>query len=177
MDEVTWTPHGNLSLANIESVIISSSGIADLVICSRLESGQGAIRAIDLKTTGAAHLYAGWSHPLFTAESDERHPEEGKLLQKYRMQLALYSRTLQLQEKAREKQGHPSREVLPPAILSSVTGRMITMTEHEMDHALSDLDELLDQIARLSLRDGNDAPPPCTCDCCELNLENLFILN
>ena len=38
-------------------------------------------------------------------------------------------------------------------------------------------DELLDQIARLSLRDGNDAPPPCTCDCCELNLENLFILN
>ena len=91
------------------------------------------------------------------------------------MQLALYSRTLQLQENSRDEQGYPSREVLPPAILSSATGRMITMTESEMESALNDLDELLDEIARLSLRDGNNEPPPCTCNCCELNLENLFI--
>ena len=106
---------------------------------------------------------------------DERHPEEEKLLQKYRMQLALYSRTLQLQENSRDEQGYPSREVLPPAILSSVTGRMITMTESEMKSALNDLDGLLNEIAKLSLRDGNDDPPPCTCNCCELNLQNLFI--
>jgi len=177
LNDSTWTPRGNRDLATIESVIISSSGIADLVICSRLESGKGAIRAVDLKTTGAAHLYAGWDHPLFDAEGEERHHEEEKLLDKYRMQLALYSRTLQLQENSRLEQGFPSREVLPPAILCSATGRIITMTIQEMESALSDLQKLLHEIAILSLCDADEGPPSCTCGGCALELENLFILN
>jgi hypothetical protein len=93
------------------------------------------------------------------------------------MQLALYSRTLQLQENSRLEQGFPSREVLPPAILCSATGRIITMTIQEMESALSDLQKLLHEIAILSLCDADEGPPSCTCGGCALELENLFILN
>ena len=49
-DDQAWTPHGPHRLANIEHFIFSSTGITDLVLCTRLDDGSGAIRAIDFKT-------------------------------------------------------------------------------------------------------------------------------
>ncbi len=154
-----WSPSGSQTLAEIESIVFSSSGIADLVLCTRLESGQGAIRAIDMKTTGAAHLHAGWEHPLLRIEGDERHHEEEKLLQKYRMQLALYTRALMLQESSRESSHRPHRKVLPPAILAATTGRLIVMTEDEMNTALNDLQVLFESLGELTLRSDDEIPP------------------
>jgi len=158
--DTTWTPHGAQILAEINRFEFSSNGIADLVLCTRLENGQGAIRAIDLKTTAAAHLHANWAHPLLEASGEERHPAETDLLQHYRMQLALYTRALQRQESARKDRGLPSRIVLPPAILAAATGRLIEMTESEMESALADLDTLLASLADLSLADEEAELPP-----------------
>ena len=84
------------------------------------------------------------------------------------MQLALYTLTLIRQENARERAGIPYRKVLPPAILSTTTGRMIVMTEDEMNDAIDELTTLLQQIAELALQDEFEQ------DCnCPLNLSNM----
>ena len=76
------------------------------------------------------------------------------------MQLALYTRVLILQEESRKAVGIEHRRVLPPAILATSTGRLITMTEDEMATALDDLDNLFNEIAELALRpDDADLPP------------------
>ena len=168
--EEMWTPHGPMPLANIERFIFSSSGIADLVLCTRLEDGSGAIRAVDLKTTGAAHLHAGWAHPLLEAEGPSRDDSETELLNEYRMQLALYTTALIRQEQARKAAGIQHRTVLPPAILSATTGRMILMTKEEMNEAILDLESLLEKLAELAL----DEVPISDCDC-SLNINNLHI--
>ena len=172
VDDQMWTPHGPQQLATIERFTFSSNGIADLVLCTRLSGGQGAIRAIDFKTTGAAHLHAGWPHPLLEAEGDSRHQSEQEMLDQYRMQLAFYTLALIRQEEARKNAGFPSREVLPPAILSTTTGRMIVMTNDEMHEALDALLILLQKFAELALREEVDK------DCkCPLNLNNIRLFS
>jgi ATP-dependent exoDNAse (exonuclease V) beta subunit len=171
-DDHIWTPHGSHQLASILQFVFSSTGITDLVLCTRLDDGSGAIRAIDFKTTGAAHLYAGWPHPLLEAEGDSRHESEQEMLDDYRMQLALYTLTLIRQEQARERVGIPHRKVQPPGILCTTTGRMILMTEDEMDSALNDLDNLFQEIAELALQDGVEQE----CECA-LNLGNLRLFS
>jgi len=168
--EEMWTPHGPRPLANIGRFIFSSSGIADLVLCTRLEDGSGAIRAVDLKTTGAAHLHAGWPHPLLEAEGPSRDDSEKEILNEYRMQLALYTTALIRQEQARKEAGIQHRTVLPPAILSATTGRMILMTEEEMNAAILDLETLLEKLAEMAL----DEVSISDCDC-SLNIKNLHI--
>ena len=170
--EQMWTPHGPHNLAQIERFIYSCNGITDLVLCTRLENGTGAIRAIDFKTTGAAHLYAGWPHPLLEAEGDTRHESEQEMLDDYKMQLALYTLSLIRQEQARERAGIASRKVLPPAILSTTTGRMIMMTEDEMESALGELMILLQEIAELALQDQDEQE--CNCS---LSLSNLRLFS
>ena len=158
-DEI-WTPNGNQILASVNRFVFNSNGIADLVLCTKFEDGTGAIRAIDLKTTAAAHLHAGWKHSLLEADGDSRHPAEEDLLNQYRMQLALYTLALSRQEQARENTPHGARRVLPPAILSATTGRLIFMTEDEIATAIEDLDILLKGLAELALCDEDADPPP-----------------
>ena len=167
-DEHTWTPHGPHPIARVEQFMFSVSGIADLVLCTKMEDGNGAIRAVDLKTTGAAHLYAGWPHPLLEAEGESRHPAEQDMLNEYRMQLALYTLALTHQEEARKRLDIPHRLVLPPAILCATTGRMIVMTESEIASALEDLESLLETLAMLSLE--GDIMQNCDCP---LGLSNI----
>ena len=171
-DDQAWTPHGPHRLANIERFIFSSTGITDLVLCTRLDDGSGAIRAIDFKTTGAAHLHAGWNHPLLEAEGKSRHESEQEMLDDYRMQLALYTLTLMRQEQARERADLPFRKVLPPAILSTTTGRMIVMTDDEMFLAIEELTALLQQIAEFALQD--ELEQECNCP---LNLSNIRLFS
>ncbi len=171
-DEQIWTPHGPHSVTRVEQFVFSVSGITDLVLCTKMEDGKGAIRAIDLKTTGAAHLYAGWAHPLLEAEGEQRHPSEQAMLEDYRMQLALYTLTLIRQEEARKERSIPHREVLPPAILCTTTGRMIVMTEEEMNTALADLESLLKTLGKLALEDVSVHD----CDC-PLDLSNVRLFS
>ena len=166
VDDSMWTPHGPHKLANIEKFVFSSSGIADLILCTRFDDDRGAIRAVDLKTTAAAHLFSGKDHPLLNTTGPERSSAEQELLDHYRMQLALYTHALLQQEKAREKAGITSRVVLPPAILSSVTGRMIVMTEEEMHLALEDLHTLLQNLAKSVLAyDEQENKERSDCQC------------
>ena len=137
-----------------------------------MEDGKGAIRAVDLKTTGAAHLYAGWPHPLLEAEGENRHSAEQEMLDEYRMQLALYTLALTHQEEARKRLDIPHRLVLPPAILCATTGRMIVMTESEQQTALVDLESLLETLAMLSL--AGDIKQDCDCP---LDLSNIRLFS
>ena len=159
--EKLWTPYGPQSVSHVDEFIFSVSGIADLVLCTQLNNGKGAIRAVDLKTTGAAHLFAGWAHPLLEANGDSRHPSEQSMLDEYKMQLALYTVALIRQEEARERLGIPHREVLPPAILCATTGRMIVMTEPEMQSSISELESLLSTLGNLALEE--DLEHECDC--------------
>ena len=159
VSETRWSPHGDPALALIEAFECSHTGIADLVLCTRESDGAGAIRAVDLKTTGAAHLHAGWSHPLLEAEGESRHPAESAILENYRMQLALYTRALKRGEAARLARGLPHRAVLPPGILVAATGRLALMTEEEMHSALDDLDALIDRLGELSIHGDVEAAP------------------
>jgi len=172
VDDQMWTPYGSQQLATIEQFTFSSNGIADLVLCTRLNDGGGAIRAVDFKTTGAAHLYAGWPHPLLEAEGDSRHESEQEMLDQYRMQLAFYTLALIRQEEARKEAGIPHREVLPPAILSTTTGRMILMTKDEMHEALDALLALLQEFAELALM--GEVENDCNCP---LNLSNIRLFS
>ena len=75
------------------------------------------------------------------------------------MQLALYTRALMLQESSRESSHRPHRKVLPPAILAATTGRLIVMTEDEMNTALNDLQVLFESLGELTLRSDDEIPP------------------
>ena len=44
--------HTAQSVSHIDEFMFSVSGIADLVLCTQMDNGKGAIRAVDLKTTG-----------------------------------------------------------------------------------------------------------------------------
>ena len=96
---------------------------------------------------------------MLEADGDSRHPAEEDLLKQYRMQLALYTLALSHQERARENTPSGARRVLPPAILSATTGRLIVMTEDEITTAIEDLDILLKELAKLALC-GEDAEAP-----------------
>ena len=161
VNEQLWTPYGPHPVAHIEQFMFSVSGIADLVLCTQMDDGRGAIRAVDLKTTGAAHLYAGWNHPLLEASGESRHPAEQSMLDDYRMQLALYTIALIRQEEARKRLDIPHREVLPPAILCATTGRMITMNEAEIESSIHDLESLLSTLGKLTLEEDLESE----CDC------------
>ena len=171
-NEQLWTPNGPQEVSNIEQFNFSVSGIADLVLCTQKDDGKGAIRAVDLKTTGAAHLYAGWAHPLLEATGESRHPAEQSMLDEYRMQLALYTVALIRQEEARERLGIPHREVLPPAILCATTGRMIVMTEAEMQSSITELESLLSTLGELALEEDLEHE----CDC-SMSLSNIRLFS
>ena len=72
------------------------------------------------------------------------------------MQLALYYRALSSIEHARQEAGLPHREVLRPAILIGVTGRMVEYPEDMLKESLDELDELLVSTARMAL--SSDIP-------------------
>ena len=72
------------------------------------------------------------------------------------MQLALYYRALQSIENAKRDADLPYREVLPPAILIGVTGRMVEYPEDILDESLGELEDLLARTARMAL--SSDVP-------------------
>jgi ATP-dependent exoDNAse (exonuclease V) beta subunit len=159
-----WTPHGPHTVQNIEKVVIEFDGVADLVLCQRGEEGVSTIRAIDLKTNGCLKILeppAELAGTIFEAAAETdvetcRTEAENRLLDNYRMQLFLYHRCLVRQEEMREREGMSARKVLPPAILSAATGRLISWTEEELEQTESDFEALLIKLAKVEASERHD---------------------
>ena len=134
---------------------VEMSGVIDLVICSRDDEGNSAIRPIDLKTEGAESIFDLENNELLvTIDKLEQGPmsqAEIQILKEHRLQLALYHLALKQSEKDKEDAGIPHRLVLPPAILVGVTGRMIEYPPEMLEQALFELESLLARSATISL--------------------------
>ncbi len=155
-----WSPEGPEPLASMDQATIEMSGIIDLVLCTATSSGDSAIRAVDLKTEDAGLIDNDSSEGLLEAlGAEDAGPAceaELEILNKHRMQLALYYRALQSIEDARKATGLSHRTVLSPAILVGVTGRMVEYPVEMLDLALQELEELLVRTAGMAL--ASDAP-------------------
>jgi hypothetical protein len=155
-----WSPEGPEPLVNMDMATIEMSGIIDLVLCTATSNGDSAIRAVDLKTEDAGLIDNDSSEGLLDAlGSEDSGPAceaEFDILNKHRMQLALYYRALQSIENARKAANLRCRAVLPPAILVGVTGRMVEYPEEMLNQALQELEELLVRTAGMAL--ASDAP-------------------
>ncbi|MCH1592024.1 MAG: UvrD-helicase domain-containing protein, partial [Candidatus Thalassarchaeaceae archaeon] len=150
-----WSLDGGEDLISISSSTIDMSGVIDLVLCMSSEKGPHTIRAIDLKTTEAHSLYSDSESDLLLAIGDEsRGPScdaEILLLHKHRLQMALYHHALEKSEYDKFEAGLPHREVLPPAILVGLTGRLVEYALTTLEEAKADLLETLTRTARMSL--------------------------
>ena len=150
-----WSPDGPEPMVSMESSTIEMSGIIDLVLCTRTSDGSSTIRPVDLKTEDVDKMsnsqHTGLLAALGSKESWLTCEAEEEILRKHRMQLALYYRALVNMEKARRAADIPHREVLPPAILIGVTGRMVEYPMDSLDEALGELDELLARTARIAM--------------------------
>ena len=150
-----WSPDGPEPMVSMESSTIEMSGIIDLVLCTRTSGGSSTIRPVDLKTEDVDKMsnsqHTGLLAALGSKESGPTCEAEEEILRKHRMQLALYYRALVNMEKARRAADIPHREVLPPAILIGVTGRMVEYPMDSLNEALGELDELLARTARIAM--------------------------
>ena len=150
-----WSPDGNEPLVSLDSTIIELSGIIDLVLCTLTDEGDSTIRPVDLKTEDADKIFVGQAEGLLAAlESESYLPmceAEEAMLRKHRMQLALYFLALTNTEEAKRLAGRPHRDVLSPAILVGVTGRMIEYPEEMLNESLIELQELLARSARIAV--------------------------
>ena len=150
-----WSPEGMETLATFDSTNIEMSGVIDLVLCTRTSEGKSTIRPVDLKTEDVDRISEQGNNGMLTEmgkrESGPISESEERTLKKHRLQLALYHLALTLSEKDRENAGLPHRQVLPPAILVGITGRLIEYPEEMLAEALSELEILLARSARISL--------------------------
>jgi len=151
----TWSPEGIETLARFDTTNVEMSGLIDLVICSRDDEGNSAIRPIDLKTEGTDSILDLADNELLATigklEQGPMSKAEKKILKEHRLQLSLYHLALKLSEKDKEDAGIPHRKVLPPAILIGVSGRLIEYPEKMLEEALSELQSLLARSAIISL--------------------------
>jgi superfamily I DNA/RNA helicase len=150
-----WSPEGVEDLVTIDSTTIDMSGVIDLVLCTSNVNGKPTIRAIDLKTTDAHCLLdesqSGLLEALGVETTGPACEAEEELLRKHRLQMALYHQALEESESDRSSEGLPSRQVLPPAILVGVTGRLVEYPQALLEEAKADLIETLSRTARMSL--------------------------
>ena len=150
-----WSPDGVEDLVTTDSTTMDMSGVIDLVLCTSNVNGKSTIRAIDLKTTDAHCLLDESQSRLLEALGDETiGPScegEEELLRKHRLQMALYHKALEESESDRSSEGLPSRQVLPPAILVGITGRLVEYPQELLEEAKADLIETLSRTARMSL--------------------------
>ena len=155
--QTRWSPEGNQQLSIIESPIVETSGIIDLVLCTQTEDGESTIRAVDLKTEEAETIEdqhnTGLLESIGNRTLSPACRSEEEILNRHRMQLALYHRALEATERSKENLGLPSRKVLPPAILIGVTGRIVEFPREILEKSLVELDELLERSAIMATKE------------------------
>ena len=142
----------------------------DLVLCT--STGDGSfIRPIDLKTEEAMSIFDDEYDGLISTVGNESFNPlsnaEREILEHHSMQLTLYYLSLKSIEDERRSRGLPNREVLRPAILIGVTGRIVEYPEDMFSEALKKIDLTMNTVTEMAL--SSEAPIsryPCTCSTC-----------
>ena len=144
-----WAPNGDLVVSEIETIISTFSGRADLVLALRDEHSQGWLQVVDAKTKQCLYGFNP-SNPIegnelqISSSQDSPFastPSEEELISEHRLQLTLYSIALEKNELSKPEKDR--RKVLPPAIQISASGRMIRMRDEDYELAKEDLHSLL----------------------------------
>jgi hypothetical protein len=156
---------GPQPVAEVEQVTISFDGRADLVLALRDTSNKGYLQVVDLKTTGCRSEFdedASKGHKLQRLKGDPLSPfattdAEKKILEKYRLQLTLYSLALEAMESAKPESER--REILAPALLIGASGRMVRLTDADYQKEREKLEGHLDWMAQLSVTNSESDEP------------------
>ena len=165
-----WTPEGSQPLSSINSASLEMDGVIDLVLCTK--SGDSHyIRPIDLKTEEAIGLQSDDYEGLISSlGEDDLNPSsefEKNMLEHHSMQLTLYYLALKSIEDERKRRGLPHREVLRPAILIGVTGRIVEYPEEIFSECLHRIEEIMGTATEMALL--SEAPISkykCKCSNC-----------
>ncbi len=165
-----WSPDGIEPLSYIEHASLEMDGVIDLVLCTTSEEGS-FIRPIDLKTEEAVSIYDYDSNGLISSLGNNSikpaSQAEMDILEHHAMQLTLYYLSLKSIEEERKKRGLPYREVLRPAILVGITGRIIEYPEDMFMASLQKLELAMNTVTEMALL--SEAPItryPCNCSTC-----------
>ncbi len=153
-----WTVGGEVDLALIGNINAAFNGRIDLAIALDGEGGP-TLQVVDLKTEGCGEPFNPTEpekgHELQALVGDHfstnaQSPAEQELLDKHRLQLALYTMVLErLQSSIPEDK---RRKILPPAIQASASGRLIAMSEDELVQAKLDFAQLLERMVEMRIR-------------------------
>jgi hypothetical protein len=153
-----WTVGGEVDLAQIGNINAAFNGRIDLAIALDGEGGP-TLQVVDLKTEGCGEPFNPTEpekgHELQALVGDHlstnaQSPAEQELLDKHRLQLALYTMVLErLQSSIPEDK---RRKILPPAIQASASGRLIAMSEDELVQAKLDFAQLLERMVEMRIR-------------------------
>ena len=165
-----WTPEGSQPLSSINSASLEMDGVIDLVLCTK--SGDSHyIRPIDLKTEEAIGFQSDDYEGLISSlGEDGLNPSsefEKNMLEHHSMQLTLYYLALKSIEDERKRRGLPHREVLRPAILIGVTGRIVEYPEEIFSECLHRIEETMGTATEMALL--SEAPISkykCKCSNC-----------
>jgi hypothetical protein len=179
LNRTIWTPRGRQIKAVIESINAIFDGRADLVLALRDKESQGWLQVVDAKTKQCL----GGFNPSDPLEGNELQiskneksphaasPAEEEIIAEHRLQLTLYSLALEIGEA--KKPETERRQILPPAIQISASGRMVRMTDDDYEKARLDLNELIRWIGETEALEEELAPPSrlpveqsATCDSC-----------
>ncbi|PXY76517.1 MAG: hypothetical protein CXX80_03070, partial [Methanobacteriota archaeon] len=152
-----WAVAGEVELADIDEIQVSFDGRIDLALAYDGDEGP-TLQVVDLKTEGCGQPFDEddptkgheLQHPVAKPFSTmvQSHLEQ-ELLDKHRLQLALY--TIVLERSQSRLPQKERRKVLPPAIQASASGRMVVMSEAELTQAKLDFGELLEQMVDMKL--------------------------
>ena len=149
LERKQWAPNGDLVVSEIETIISTFSGRADLVLALRDEHSQGWLQVVDAKTKQCLYGFNP-TNPIegnalqISSSQDSPFastPSEEELISEHRLQLTLYSIALEKNELSKPEKDR--RKVLPPAIQISASGRMIRMRDEDYELAKEDLHSLL----------------------------------
>ena len=160
-----WSPQDEMITSMVESISAIFNGRADLVLALKDESGQGWLQVVDAKTKQCL----GGFNPKSPLEGNELQtvadrdspfastPAEEEIIAEHRLQLTLYSLALEIGE--RTKPEHERRNILPPAIQVSASGRMIRMRDEDFKQSRIDLISLVEWSGEMAAA-GEGAQPP-----------------
>jgi superfamily I DNA/RNA helicase len=151
LPRTAWRAGTRVEVARVEQPMVEVDGRIDLVVALEDEHLGPCLQVVDLKTSGCME---GWhEHPLRhglpTDDRAERTAAEVEELERYALQLTLYTMALEVQEAAKPE--GQRRTVLPPALLLAASGRLVEMTRTELDVAMSDASSLMRWMVHLSL--------------------------
>jgi len=149
-----WAPEGSEALSLIDKASLEMDGVIDLVLCTKSENSH-YIRPIDLKTEESIGIQSKNSEGLISSMGESgllpSSDFEKEILEHHGMQLTLYYLALKSMEDERKRRGLPHREVLRPAILIGVTGRIVEYPDGMFSSCLERIETTMRIATEISL--------------------------